>query len=245
MSYQIQLASFEGPFDLLLHLINKNEVDIYDIPIAEITNQYLEYIHAMESLDLDLASEFLVMAATLLSIKARMLLPKPPPELLENGEDFDPRLKLVQDLLEYKRIKEASLALETFYKDRQKLYQRPNEMAMYSDLFGDVNPVQGKTVDDLTNAFQKVWERAEAVGQVHAIQKDFVSIAMMIDEIKERLAMHPEGIKFEQVFETAKSKIHLVVGFLALLELSKTAYLKVQQSEAYGTIYLLPNQLAS
>ena len=108
--YKIKLEMFEGPFDLLLHLIDKNEVDIYDIPIAEITAQYLEYIDHLKELDLNVASEFLVMAATLLAIKAKMLLPKPPVEEVENEEDLDPRAKLVHDLLEYKKSRKRQFA---------------------------------------------------------------------------------------------------------------------------------------
>ena len=134
MAYEIHLAAFDGPFDLLLHLIQKNEIDIYDIPIAEITAQYLEYLAQMEALDLEIASEFLVMAATLLAIKARLLLPKPPPELLDDADEaYDPRQELVRDLLEYKRIKEAAGLLADYYERQQLKMARPNDISLYND----------------------------------------------------------------------------------------------------------------
>lgn len=242
--YEIHLASFDGPFDLLLHLIQKNEVDIYDIPIAEITEQYMAYLAAMEEMDLDIASEFLVMAATLLSIKARMLLPKPSPELLDEDEDYDPRLGLVHDLLEYKRIKEAAAALDSFYQARQRQFARPNEEAMYRTMFRDVNPLDGKTVADLLAAFQPVWQRAKSSGQIHTIQREAVSISVMTERIVEKLRGRPEGVRFEEIFTGAASRLQVIVGFMALLELTKLQALRLQQDDADAAIYILPVDLS-
>lgn len=244
-AYEIHLASFDGPFDLLLHLIQKNEVDIYDIPIAEITEQYMAYLAAMEEMDLDIASEFLVMAATLLAIKARMLLPKPPPELLDEDEDYDPRLALVHDLLEYKRIKEAALALDGFYQARQRQFARPNEEAMYRTMFQDINPLDGKTVDDLLAAFLPVWQRAKSAGQVHTIQRETVSIGIMTGRIVERLRLRPEGVRFEEIFAGSASRLQVIVGFMALLELAKLRAVRLQQDDADTAIYILPVDLAA
>jgi segregation and condensation protein A len=243
--YQIKLDVFEGPFDLLLHLINVNEVDIYDIPIAEITAQYLAYIEAMEALDLNIASEFLVMAASLLSIKARMLLPKPPPELLPEDEDYDPRAQLVRDLLEYKRIKEAAGKLDKFYKDRQQHFSRDNDIGLYSGLFGEQNPLEGKTVSDLTQAFYQVWQRVKEEQIVHSISRDSISLGLMANRLVDKLRQHPDGILFSDMFLDMHSKLHVVVGFLAILELVKDGVIRVWQDEPYAKIFLLPEDLSA
>ena len=245
MAYQIHLPVFDGPFDLLLHLIQKNEVDIYDIPIADITAQYMDYLAQMEALDLDIASEFLVMAATLLSIKARMLLPKPPPELLEEGEDYDPRLKLVQDLLEYKRIKEAAERLEEFFNDRQQKIARPNDISMYDSMFAEQNPLQGKTLADLTAAFVPVWQRAKEAERVHTIKRESVSIGMMTNRLVDKLRQRPEGVKFSALFDETAGRLQVIVGFMALLELVKVSAIKVRQEQPDDDIYIIPHDLSA
>lgn len=245
MAYEIHLAAFDGPFDLLLHLIQKNEIDIYDIPIAEITAQYLDYLAQMEALDLEIASEFLVMAATLLSIKARLLLPKPPPELLseEEAADYDPRQELVRELLEYKRIKEAAVVLADFYQKRQLQIARPNDISLYSDLFGEPNPLAGKTVADLAAAFQPIWQRAKNAEQIHTIKREAVSIALMTDRLLQRLRQAPAGIRFEDIFAASASRLQVIVAFLALLELTKISVVKVRQAAPDAAIYILPVDL--
>lgn len=245
MAYEIHLPVFDGPFDLLLHLIQKNEVDIYDIPIADITAQYLAYLARMEALDLEIASEFLVMAATLLSIKARMLLPKPPPELAGDEEDFDPRMKLVRDLLEYRRIKEAARGLEAFYQERQQKFARPNNIGMYESLFAEQNPLAGKTLEDLTAALQPVWQRARQAEQVRTIRRDTVSIGTMTGRLLKRLAACPEGIVFADLFDEESTRLHVIVGFLALLELAKVSAVKVLQEDSDAAIYIIPADLSA
>lgn len=245
MAYQIHLPVFDGPFDLLLHLIQKNEVDIYDIPIADITAQYLDYLAQMEALDLEIASEFLVMAATLLSIKARMLLPKPPPELLDEGEDYDPRLKLVQDLLEYKRIKEAARELEQYYAVRQQQFARPNDISMYHGMFAEQNPLAGKTLDDLLAAFAPVWQRAKQAEQIHTIHRETVSIGIMTERLLAKLKAAPQGVYFAALFDVAKSRQQVIVGFLALLELAKVSAVKIRQTDYDEDIYVMPCNLAA
>lgn len=245
MAYEIHLPVFDGPFDLLLHLIQKNEVDIYDIPISEITAQYLDYLAQMEALDLEIASEFLVMAATLLSIKARMLLPKPPPELLDEDENWDPRLKLVQDLLEYKRIKEAAEELEVYFQARRQQFARPNDISMYDGLFSEQNPLAGKTIDDLLAAFAPVWQRAKEAERVHTIHRDNISIGVMTARLVERLKNAPEGIMFSALFEEAASRLQVIVGFLALLELTKVSAIKIRQDNPDEDIYVMPQDLSA
>lgn len=245
MAYQIHLAAFDGPFDLLLHLIQKNEIDIYDIPIAEITAQYLDYLAQMEAMDLEIASEFLVMAATLLSIKARMLLPKPPPELLdEPDEDYDPRQELVRDLLEYRRIKEAACVLGDYFQKRQLRVARPNDISLYNDLFGEVNPLAGKTAADLLAALRPIWQRTQNTEQVHTIRREAVSIGLMTGRLLQRLRQAPAGIRFEDVFAAGQtSRLQVIVAFLALLELTKISAVRVQQDSPDAAIYIVPLHL--
>ncbi len=243
--YKIKLEMFEGPFDLLLHLIDKNEVDIYDIPIAEITAQYLEYIDHLKELDLNVASEFLVMAATLLAIKAKMLLPKPPVEEVENEEDLDPRAKLVHDLLEYKKIKEAAVCLESHYLARQKLFARDNDISLYSELFAEANPLEGKTVNDLTEAFYNIWQRLKEEKITVAIKKNIISIGGMMDEIYNTVSQKTEGIMFDEHFAAYNSRIHLIVGFIALLELIKSNTVKIYQDGIFGRIFIMPGDLGN
>ena len=242
MNYQIQIEQFEGPFDLLLHLIDKNEVDIYDIPIAEITKQYLAYIREMEKFDLDVASEFLVMAATLISIKAKMLLPKPPPEEIEE-EYIDPRLQLVQDLLEYKKIKEAAVFLDSSYKERQLWFERPNDEGIYAQYFSELNPLDGKTLVDLSEAFQEVWLRVKDKEVIRAIPREEVSLGEMMSDIVRRVSQNPKGLDFSALFNNDHTKIRLVVRFLSLLELVKISVIQVQQNDAYGRIYIFAGDL--
>lgn len=238
--YKIKLEIFEGPFDLLLHLIEKNEVDIYDIPIAEITAQYLDYIEQMKELDLDVAGEFLVMAATLLAIKAKMLLPKQPVETEEEEEDFDPRTQLVRDLLEYKKIKEAAVCLEQHYLSRQKLHNRDNDISLYSGLFGEENPLEGKTLEDLTAAFYQIWQKAKEEKTTLSIKKKVVSIGSMMDKIYFKVCENTKGILFSELMSEATSKIHLIVSFIAMLELIKNRTVKVYQEEMFQDIFILP-----
>lgn len=246
MAYEIHLAAFDGPFDLLLHLIHKNEIDIYDIPIAEITAQYLDYLAQMEALDLEIASEFLVMAATLLSIKARLLLPKPPPELLDEAdEEYDPRQELVRDLLEYRRIREAADVLGDFYQRRQLQVARPNDISLYNDMFGEVNPLAGKTPADLLAALQPIWQRAKNAEQVHTIRREAISIGMMTDKLLQRLRNAPAGIRFNDIFAEQASRLQVIVAFLALLELTKISAVQVQQDTPDAAIYIVPLDLSA
>ena len=244
MDYTIQIEQFEGPFDLLLHLIEKNEVDIYDIPIAEITGQYLAYIQQMELLDLDIASEFLVMAATLISIKAKMLLPKPPPEEVEE-EELDPRLQLVQDLLEYKKIKEAAQMLDVFYKERQLCFERPNEEGLYAHYFSEQNPLDGKTLTDLSAAFCEIWLKVKDKESIRNIPREEVSLAEMMDDIMLKVRKNPNGLDFTKLFAHDHTKIRVIVRFLSLLELVKLSAVQVQQNDAYGKIYVFMGNSAA
>lgn len=242
MAYNFVLPTFEGPLDLLFHLLDKNEVDIYDIPIAKITEQYLEYINNMQRFDLDLASEFLVMAAKLLSIKAKMLLPKPPK--LDHDEDaeldVDPRDELVERLLEYKKFK----VIAEHFKEREqvqgKVYTRENEEEMFEHLFTEENPLEGTSLFDLLDALKEVLDRVdeEIVPAATEMPRDEVSIRDKMREVMRRLVFHSNGMSFVELFVGSASRVEVVVTFLAVLELIKMKKLQVHQSMVFGDIML-------
>lgn len=232
MTYSVKLHSFEGPLDLLLHLIKKNEIDIYDIPIADITRQYLEYIEIMKTLNLDVAGEFLVMAATLLQVKSKMLLP-----VVESHEEEeeDPRADLVRQLLEYQNIKEAAFSLDKMeVLDRDVFVRRvlPEEMEIEEQgvEFGDV------TLFELIEAFKRViGELPEEA--VHEVFSERVSIGDKISFILE--ALNSEGnISFYDLLREGRSRPEIVVTFLAILELIKLKMIKVHQVGFRGPIWV-------
>jgi len=241
MKYQIKLETFEGPLDLLFHLIEKNEVDIYDIPMAEITRQYLDYLSAMQSLDLEIASEFLVMAATLLSIKAKMLLPKPPQVAEENGEEEkDPRDELVARLLEYKKYKLIAEYLRQQEETQSKIFFRPNEEEFFLALFADQNPLEGVCIDDLKAALMQVLSKKSDVEPIKVIPREEITIKQKMHEIEGVLQKNPQGISFFALFSNAVSKMEVVVQFLALLELMRLQVIKVSQASPHGDILIFP-----
>lgn len=237
MSYKIKLEIFEGPFDLLFHLLDKNEVDIYDIPIAKITAQYLEYLDAMQAMDLEIASEFLVMAANLLAIKAKMLLPKPPKEQLEDEEDgVDPRDELVERLLEYKRFKQVAEYLKDQAVAREKVFTRPNGEEQFVHLFSEENPLEGISLGNLLDALREVLDRIDEVETVGEIHRDEITIRDKMKEIRRRLIFQPNGISFKDLFANKATRVEVVVTFLALLELIKIKQIQIHQSNLFGEI---------
>ncbi len=241
MTYQVKIQAFEGPFDLLLHLIKENEIDIYDIPIAQITAEYLSYLQAMQELDLEVTSDFLVMAATLLSIKARMLLP-PAAATEETTEYVDAREELVKDILEYLRFKEVAADLWQIRQEEILHYYRPNEEELYVNLFSEENPVAGKTLSDLTAAFAKVLAKA-AKEQISAINipRERITVQDKLMELPLLLRKRPQGISFSQIFSPTASRIELIVTFLALLELARNKQLIIAQNQPYEEIYFYPS----
>ncbi|MCL1817093.1 MAG: segregation/condensation protein A [Clostridiales bacterium] len=243
MNYEIHLDAFDGPFDLLLHLIKENQVDIYDIPIASITAQYLAYLEAMEAMDLEITSNFLVMAATLLAIKAKMLLPK---SVLEDDDlpEEDARAELVHDLLEYMRFKEAAADMENIYKAETRHYNRPNEEELYLNLFSAENPLDGKTLADLTAAFQAVLAKVAGREEVMNISRDDITVKDKLNEIFGILKENPQGIEFSAVFINCRSKLEMVISFLALLELVRQKVIRISQRHQFGEIYLHKGDLS-
>jgi len=238
MNYQIRLPLFEGPFDLLLHLIREHEIDIYDIPIALITEQYLAYLQAMDELDLETASAFIVMAATLLAIKAKMLLPK---SVLmdENSQEEDARTELVHDLLEYIRFKEAADTLAVLADAESRYISRPNQESLLAELISRHNPVEGKTLDDLFDAFIAVLLRLKEEGQTLTIEREQITIADKLEQLYQAVKLAGErGISFEELFSVAKNRQELIIGFLALLELARQGVVRTSQSKRYSNIYI-------
>ena len=231
--YPIKLEHFEGPLDLLLHLIRKNEVDIYDIPILPITKQYLGYLDLMTELDLDAAGEFLVMAATLIHIKARMLVPRLASETEDEGDAEDPRDVLVRRLIEHQKYKAAAELLHDRETVRSAQWGRPDERI--TDIAGA--PFERELEVDLfglLQAFEAVLKRARERPGV-PVPGEEVSIETRSRQLMERLS-ETEACGFEDLFDGAHSRGDLIVTFLALLEMIRLRRVRVFQSGAFGPI---------
>ena len=219
MAIPVKINVFEGPLDLLLHLIEKNKIDIYDIPIVEITDQYMEYLHSMEQEDLGTMSEFMVMAATLLDIKCKMLLPK---EVNEEGEEEDPREELVQKLLEYKMYKYMSYELKDYMDNAAGVFYKkpsiPDEVLKYQSILKK----QESKIDPIRSKFG-------------TIEKEEVSLSDKMLAMKSYAAEHRK-FSFRQLLTSQSSRVQVIVTFLSILELMKMGYIHVQQDELFDDI---------
>jgi segregation and condensation protein A len=232
-AYPVRLDNFEGPLDLLLHLIKTNEVSIYDIPIALITTQYLATITLMEELNLDVAGEFLVMAATLIHIKSKMLLPRPETSALVDGDDPDPRDDLVRRLLEHQRFKAAAELLHEREQVRSAQWTRPDgRVAALAG--GDVEPELEVDLFSLLGAFRAVIERAKHRPQV-VLPPEQMPLEVRIDQLLARLS-ETEACGFEDLFVDVSDRAGLIVTFLALLEMIRLKLVRVFQSGSLGPI---------
>ena len=232
-AYPVRLLNFEGPLDLLIHLIKKNELNIYDIPIALITDQYLHYLSVMQELNLDLAGEFLVMAATLIHIKSRLLIPRPTTDLPGDLDEEDPREALVRRLLEHQRFKAAAELLHERETLRSAQHRRPD--AAIADVTGeDVEPELEVDLFSLLAAFRGILERAKARPKV-ILPPEQMSIEQRIDQLLERLS-ETEAVGFEDLFADANSRQDLIVTFLALLEMIRLKLIRAFQSGSFGPI---------
>lgn len=238
MSYLVHLDVFEGPFDLLLHLIERDELDIYDIPIARITAEFLEYISTMQLLNLHVASDFMVMAATLIQIKARMLLPKPVvcEEEADLAEEEDPRQELVEKLIEYKKYKELAMDLRAREEEFARVFVRSVPEAA-DRLVIDENPLKGLNVWDLLEAFKNVLDSLAPEEEPAAVPKEEISIRQRMKEITASLAVCGQ-IKFRDLFGNTKSRAALITGFMALLELMRLRKVRVSQDMTFGEIMI-------
>jgi len=235
MSYQIKLEIFEGPMDLLLHLIKKHELDIYSIPVALITQQYLEYLDLMKSLDMEIAGDFLVMASTLTHIKSKMLLP--PPET-SDGEDegADPRAELIRRLLEYKSFKDAAVSLHDKEETWSQVYTRSSDSESKLPSSDDEPLLFDFHLFDLLAALKDVMARVPEAS--FEITTEAVSITEKISQILARLE-NADNLLFTDLFENTTSKAQVIGTFLALLELIRTRVVKAFQVEQFGAIRIM------
>lgn len=246
MALSVKLQVFEGPLDLLLHLIDKNKIDIYDIPIVEITEQYLDYIKQMQTEDMNIMSEFLLMAATLLDIKCKMLLPA---QTDEEGEEEDPRTELVQKLLEYKMYQYMSLELKDRQVDAGRNFYKPQTLPPeveqyrqpvdYEELVGDMN------LSKLHQIFKTVLKKQEdKIDPIRSrygkIEKDEVNMDAKARYVSDYMKQHRK-CSFRQLLEKQNSRMEVIVTFLVVLELMKTGEIRIEQEEIFDDIIIMAN----
>ena len=243
MAYVVSLSQFEGPLDLLLHLISRAKVDIKDIFVSEITEQYLASLEGIDELDMDVASEFLTMAATLLEIKSRAMLPRPPK--VDEGEE-DPEAALIRQLEEYKRFRETADAMKQFEKAAGNLFTKlPEEYPLPPQ----ETELVGLTLEGLTAAFLRIWQRKPAVEEEPTevnryaprdIRRDEHNVQDCMDEL--RFMLRKGRMTFEEAFSLAPTREEVVTRFLALLELLKLGETHIEQEGIYGEIVLYPGR---
>ena len=240
-TYSIKLPQFEGPFDLLLFFIERDELDIYDIPIFKITTDFLSYIHSMEHLNIELASEFILVAATLMRIKAKLLLPRKEVDP-QTGQEIDPRDELVNRLIEYKHYKEATEMLRQMEDDRQSITRRGNitgEMSEIAALFETEYEMQSLTMFRLLKAFQTVVERVERQRNkpVHTVQTPAYTIEGEKMVLRE-LVRTESQVAFERIFDKVENRIHAIFTFLSMLELIQEQLLTIVVGEGYINFWI-------
>lgn len=232
--YKIKLEQFEGPLDLLLFFIRRDELNIYDIPISRITKEFLEYVNLIKLLDLEIAGDFILMASTLMHIKVRMLLPH---EVDEKGEEIDPRSELVQALLEYKRYKEMSEELSFFESNQRKISFRGNYSIDPKETYSDYDVLlKDVSIYDLAKTFKKIIEGIKEE-PIHEIIKVNISIDEQIEHILKLIEDKLE-ISFLELIEGMKEKIRIVVTFVALLELTKMGKIGIRASKDFNNFIL-------
>lgn len=243
MSYEVKLDAFSGPLDLLLHLIHRLEIDIYDIPMAELTEQYIDHIHAMQTLELNEASEYLVMAATLLAIKSRMLIPIHEGEIDETEidlDDPDPRDELVMRLIEYKKYKEAAIQLQELESERGQVFTKaPADLSEYMPdeqlaLFD-----KNVNVYDMLSAFQKLMRRKQLKKPLETrVSRQEISVKEQMRAVITVLKNNGGKVMFSELF-TYEDKSMLVLTFLTLLELMKRQVIFVEQQKNFDDLSVL------
>ena len=243
-SYQIKLPQFEGPFDLLLFFIERDELDIYNIPITKITNEFLDFIHKSESLNIDLGSEFILFISTLMRIKAKMLLPRK--ELDQQGNEIDPRQELIDKILEYKRFKQAALEMQQMEAMRMMMVKRGNlvqELSKIGEDSGEGTELQTVSLFKLMKAFERVAQRLHESRNkpVHTV----VQYNYTMEGTREfMLAMlkKEQTIPFEKIFEVCEDRLHAIFLFLNILELSQGNYLTILMGEGRNNFILEFNE---
>ena len=240
--YPVTLPAFEGPLDLLLYLIRRQEIDIYDIPVAAVTAQFLDYLALLDALDIEVAADFLVMAATLMEIKSRLLLPRPPIELREEEDEDDPRTELVRRLLEYQRYKSAAGELGRRAGEQQRIFSRSAVVQELSFLRPESTLDGAADAFNLWAALQEVLARIETAGPVQReVHRPKLTIRQQMLHILKMLEAHPRGVAFSLLFFAdgqpgMPTRLEVIITFLALLELMRLRRLLVMQDELFGEI---------
>lgn len=237
MSYKVRLELFEGPLDLLLYLVKKDHLNIYDIPIAQVTEQYLQYLNLMQLLDLNIAGEFLVMAATLMQIKSRMLLPAQ--ETQETEEQEDPRAELVKRLLEYEKFKEIAQTLRQRESEQREVFKRP-KTEIDKEISSGAEVYFEASIFDLINAFSKALEEIPKE-LFYEVIKDEFTIEEKVHEILHLLLVVPAA-HLSEIFGKAKNKIEIIVVFLAILELIRLNEIVARQKDLFDEIEITRNK---
>ena len=243
-SYQIKLDQFEGPFDLLLFFIERDELDIYNIPITKITNEFLDFIHRSEKLNIELSSEFILFISTLMRIKAKMLLPRK--EIDDHGNEVDPRQELINKILEYKRFKEASVKMAELEETRLLMFKRGNlfkELVQIGEEAGEGTEIQAVTLFKLMKAFEKVVQRLHEKNNkpVHTV----VQYNYTMDECRDYMLNHCKAASkssFEKIFEICENRIHALFLFLSLLELSQQRFILIVTGEGRNNFIVEYNE---
>ena len=243
-SYQIKLPQFEGPFDLLLFFIERDELDIYNIPITKIINDFLDYIHKQDSLNIELSSEFILFISTLMRIKAKMLLPRK--ELDEQGNEIDPRQELVDKILEYKRFKEASGQMAEMEATRMLMVKRGNiqkELSQIGEESGEGTEIQAITLFKLMKAFEKVMLKLhDRVNKpIHTVVQYDYTMETSRDAMLS-LAQREKTVSFEKIFEDCENRVHAIFLFLSLLELVQQKFLKILIGEGRNNFIIEYNE---
>jgi len=243
-SYQIKLPQFEGPFDLLLFFIERDELDIYNIPITKIINDFLDFIHGQESLNIELSSEFILFISTLMRIKAKMLLPRK--ELDAQGNEIDPRQELVDKILEYKKFKEASAQMAEMEATRMLMVKRGNiqkELSHVGEESGEGTEIQTITLFKLMKAFEKVMEKLHDRKNkpIHTVVKYDYSMEMSRDAMLS-LAQKEKTVSFEKIFVDCENRVHAIFLFLSLLDLVQQKFLKIIIGEGRNNFIIEYNE---
>jgi segregation and condensation protein A len=243
-SYQIKLPQFEGPFDLLLFFIERDELDIYNIPISTITNDFLDYIHQQESLNIELSSEFILFISTLMRIKAKMLLPRK--ELDAQGNEIDPRQELVNKILEYKRFKEASAQMAEMEALRMLMVKRGNihrELSQIGEEAAEGTEVQNITLFKLMKAFEKVMQKLHDRNNkpVHTVRQYRYTMEESRDAMLSNAQQH-KTLSFEKIFDKTENRVHAIFLFLSLLELVQQKFLKIIIGEGMNNFIIEYNE---
>ncbi len=241
MSFEIKLSLFEGPFDLLLFFIERDELDIHDIPISKITNDFLSYLHELEQMNIEVASEFILVAATLMRIKAKTLLPRP--ELNEAGEEIDPREELVKHLLEYKKYKSVIGELAALEEERMQKYERGNIVKELKTLAQQQQvemELQQVDLYKLLKVYEKVWKRftEEEKDQSHQVVQYPYTVEGQKDYLRGLLKWEKKAVSFTMIIDHYPNKIAVIFNFLAILELLQLSEITIRIGEGYNNFWI-------